>query len=115
MKTYLQFSVEGDILELKTNDKIFNKDNYTDYNNIENVIYNKHNFIILFNNKELEKKNISVLPFYKKDIYGSFLLFVIDNEKNIKSLTEQKYLKLLSIAKKNYEDYSSDDFNLSDD
>lgn len=115
MKTYLQFSVDGEILELKTNDKIFNKDNYTDYNNIENVIYNKHNFILLFNNKELEKKNISVLPFYKNDIYGNFLLFIIDNDKNIKSLTEHKYLKLLSIAKKNYEEYSSDDFNLSDD
>lgn len=115
MKTYLRFSVEGEIEELKTKEKQFNKDNYTDYNNMVNVMYNKKNFIILFNNKELEKKNISVLPFYKQDIYGEYILFIIDNENNIKSLTEQKYLKLLRISKKNYEEYSSDDFNLSDD
>ena len=35
-------------------------------------------------------KNIT-LPFYEKELFGDFLLFIIDNENNIKSLTENKF------------------------
>lgn len=114
MKTYLRFSNEGEITELKTKNILFKCENYTDYNFIDNINHNKYNFIILYN-KMNEIKNITSLPFYKKEIYGNFLLFAVDNVNNIKSFTENKLMKFINIEKKNIEDYSSDDFSLSDE
>ena len=115
MKTYLHFSIEGDVIEIKTKDKLFNSENYKDYKYIEHIIHNSNNFIILYNKKTDDKKNITSLPFYKKEIFGDFILFIIDSENNIKSLTEKKFLKFLNISQKSISDYSSDDFNLSDE
>tara|TARA_A100001015_G_C14476895_1_gene513949 strand:+ start:169 stop:513 length:345 start_codon:yes stop_codon:yes gene_type:complete len=114
MKTYLHFSTEGEVTEIKTNDKLFNSDSYKDYTYIENITHNSNNFIILFNKNTNEKKNITSLPFYNKELFGNFILFIIDNQNNIKSLTENKFLKFINVSKKNINDYSSDDFNLSD-
>lgn len=117
MKTYLSFSIEGEITEIKIKDKQFNIDKFNNlfkYN--ENIIYNSYNFIILFNKNKESKKNISCLPFFKEELFGNFLLFSINNNNNtLKSLTENKFLKLINISQKNISDYSSDDFNLSDD
>ena len=117
MKTYLLFSVEGEISEHKTKNTIFQNQEYTNYNFRETIINesNKNIFVILFNKNTTDIANITVLPFYKKQIYGEFLLFRIDSEYNLKSLTENKFLKLLNTTPKKIEDYSSEDFNLSDD
>lgn len=132
MKTYLEFSNKGDITEHQFDNKKFNKENYTDFKNIEKIMYNKYNFIILYNTFDSTNliKNITNLPFYNKEIYGNFLLFSYSlnckkNEKQelnnsvndiiiLKSLSEIKFLKLINIVDKPIEDYSSDDFNLSD-
>ena len=136
MKTYLEFSNKGDITEYQFNNRKFNKENYPDFKYIEKIMYNKYNFILLYNifNDSNSIKNITFLPFFKKDIYGNFLLFSYSlneqksEEKNenpelnscnddtitLKSLTEIKFLKLINIVDKPIEDYSSDDFNLSD-
>ena len=114
MRYYLHFNTIGEIEEFKTKDTVFNSNNYSEYSFIENVKYNKYNYIILYN-KNSAIKNITALPFLKNmEIYGDFLLFAIDSNSNIKSLTENKYMKLLNTVKINIEDYSSDDFNLSD-
>ena len=114
MKTYLHFSINGEVTELKTKDIIFQQINFNDFSFFENINYNSHNFIILFNKNTNDKINISSLPFYKKEIIGNFLLISIDNDNKIKSLTENKFLKLINISQNNIYDYSSDDFNLSD-
>lgn len=125
MKTYLEFSNNGEIIEHKLNNKNFNKENYTDFKYIKKIIYNKYNFILLYNvfdNNINSIKNITVLPFYENCIYGNFLLFSSVNKdcneqsNNIilKSLNEVKFLKLINIIDKPIEDYSSDDFNLSE-
>ena len=123
MKTYLEFSNNGEITEHKIKEKNFNKENYIDFKYIERIIYNKYNFILLFNifdNANNKIKNITVLPFYNNNIYGNFLLFnteILEDTKesfNLKSLTEIKFLKLINTTDKPIEDYSSDDFNLSD-
>jgi hypothetical protein len=115
MKTYLHFSTEGEVTEIKTKEKLFKCDSHKDYTYIENVTHNSHNFIILFNKNANDKKNITSLPFYKKELLGDFLLFIVDNENNIKSLTENKFLKFINVSHKSINDYSSDDFNLSDE
>lgn len=115
MKTYLSFSVDGEITELKIKEKIFKMENYTNYTYIDKVIHNKHNFNILYNKLEYGKKNITSLPFYNKELLGDFLLIEIDNDNNLKSLTENKFLKLINVSQKEITDYSSDDFNLSDE
>tara|TARA_B100001093_G_scaffold189451_1_gene182006 strand:+ start:8530 stop:8895 length:366 start_codon:yes stop_codon:yes gene_type:complete len=121
MKNYLYFSPDGELEELKTKSKIYDSDDYTEYKYIETIEYNKYNFIILFNKNENEKINLTSLPFYNKNINGPFLLLALDKQNNFKSLTQKKFLQLIS--KDNFkkhtlntiEDYSSDDFNLSDD
>ena len=115
MKTYLHFSVEGKLKELKIKEKIFNYKNYANYSFKESINYNKYNFIILYNKNLQDTNNITSLPFYNKTINGNFLLFSIDNENNLKSLTENKLLKLLNNVTQKIinTDYSSDDF-LSD-
>jgi hypothetical protein len=115
MITYLHFSVLGEIEELKTKHKILNLENFNNFSFKEKVLHNTHSFIILFNKNTNEKKNITSLPFYKKEIIGDFLLFKVDENDNLKSLTENKFLKLINISQKNINDYSSDDFNLSDE
>ena len=140
MKTYLEFSNKGDITEHQFNNRKFNKENYTDFKHIEKIMYNKYNFILLYNKYDNINsiKNLTYLPFYDKEIYGNFLLFsynlnelksenknekinetlelnsCIDDTIKLKSLTEIKFLKLINIVDKPIEDYSSDDFNLSD-
>lgn len=114
MKTYLHFSTEGELTELKTKDKLFNSSNFKDYTYIENITHNSHYFIILFNKKTNDKINITSLPFYHKKLFGNFILLIVDNENNLKSLTENKFLKFINISQRNISDYSSDDFNLSD-
>jgi hypothetical protein len=114
MKTYLNFSINGEITEMKTKDKYIKIEDYINYNLFEFINHNKYNLIILYNNDKKHSKNITYLPFYNKEILGDFLLFSVDSEKNIKSLTEKKFLKILNIIQKNIEDYSSDDFNLSE-
>jgi hypothetical protein len=115
MKTYLEFSNLGEVTELKTKDKVFIKENYSDFKYIINIIYNKYNFVLLYNEKSTENniKNITSLPFYDNDLYGNFLLFYIDSNKYLSSFTEIKFLKLINVKTCN-QDYSSDDFNLSD-
>lgn len=115
MKTYLHFSTNGEVTEIKTKNKLFNFHDYNQYKYIENITHNSNNFIIIFNKNKEDKKNITSLPFYKKDLFGDFILFIIDNENNIKSITENKFLKLINISSKSINDYSSDDFNLSDE
>lgn len=115
MKIYLKFSICGDITELKTKDNIFYKDNYDNYKLIENISYNNKLLILLFNNDTSQNKNITVLPFYDNIIYGDFILFLVDQNDKLKNFNETKFLKLLNKFEKVIEDYSSDDFNLSDD
>ena len=123
MKTYLEFSVDGDILELKSKDKILDTKNYN-YKYIDNIVYNKYNFVVLYNkynNEEIinnieYKENITKLPFIEKKINGKFVVFMVDSSYNLKVFTESKLLNLINIKSKNDNniDYSSDDFNLSD-
>jgi len=120
MKIYLQFSTIGEITELKTKDKLFNKETFNNYSIIEYVDHDKYRFVICKNNINNLQKNITFLPFYQLDIHGDFLLFLIDNDNNIISLTESKFLKFTnkklqnSSSLNNIEEYSSDDFSLSD-
>ena len=108
MKTYLSFSINGDITEIKTKDKLLDFNNFKNFKLNKIIQYKNFIFIILYNNID-EKKNISKLPFIEKDIFGDFLLISIDNEYNIKSITENLFLKLINIEN-NYDiDYSSDD------
>jgi len=113
MKSYLRFSIKGELLELKTKEKTLDIENYTDYKYFEKIKHNKYNYIILYN-KDSNDKNITVLPFYDKEIYGDFLLFMVDEDENLKSITESKFLKLINVNKNDIYEYSSDDFNLSD-
>ena len=122
MKIYLQFSTIGEITELKIKDGKYPQESFSKYDTHEYIEYDKYKFIVCKNNKnnKIHQKNITFLPFYEKVIYGNFLLFLIDNENNIISLSEKKFLKftnkkLQNISSlNNIEDYSSDDFNLSD-
>lgn len=113
MKTYLEFSLHGDITEIKTKETEILLENYTEYTKKILIEYNKYNFCILINERSTSL-NLSKLPFYDKPIKGKFLLFCLDDKK-IKSLTENKFMKFITISQKKIEDYSSDDFNLSDD
>ena len=122
MKIYLKFSIIGEVTEIKIKDKLFSKQNFNEYNIHEYIKYDKYKFIICKNEKtnETQLKNITFLPFYEKEIYGDFLLFLIDNEYNIISLSEKKFMNFTNKKLQNtnsfnnIEDYSSDDFNLSD-
>jgi cobalamin biosynthesis protein CobT len=59
------------------------------------------------------EKNIINLPFIDFEIFGDFILYYIDNENKIKSLTQSKLFKIISKNNKNLEEeYSSDDFNI---
>ena len=114
MKTYLKFSIEGDITEFKIKDKILDPKNFPDFPYVEFISNSNKNFIILYNNTDT-RKNLTYLPFYNKNIYGDFLFFCNDSNNEIKSITSNKFLNLINISKNNLEeDYSSDDFNLSD-
>jgi hypothetical protein len=115
MKIYIEFSVNGEITEIKTNNAEFKQSDYNDYKFIEKIKYDKYNFILLYNKNNQDKKNLTSLPFYKNEIFGAFILFIIDGENIIKNLTENKFIKILGTFKKFPQDYSSDDFNLSDD
>lgn len=123
MKTYLEFSVNGDITELKSKNKTFDINDYTDFKLMKNLTYNKYKFILLYNEYTLEdksikniKQNITKLPFLDKIIYDKFVIFNVDDENNIKTFHESKLLNLINIKQKisEIDDYSSDDFNLSD-
>ena len=123
MKTYLEFSVNGDITELKTKNKSFDINDYNDFKLMKNLTYNKYKFILLYNEYTLEdksikniKQNITKLPFLDKIIYDKFIIFNVDDENNIKTFHESKLLNLINIKQKisEIDDYSSDDFNLSD-
>jgi hypothetical protein len=112
MKMYLEFSILGEIKELKTKNNIIDIKYFNNFNTFEKLNYNNINYVLLTNSNNKEK-NISVLPFYDKIILGTFLLFKIDPNENIISLSEKKFLNLLN--KSNIiEDYSSDDFDLSE-
>jgi hypothetical protein len=113
MKTYLEFSILGEITELKTKYKFIDINNFNFYNTLEKISYNNYYYILLINNNNPNNKNISVLPFYNKEIYGSFLLFKIDKDDNIISFKEKNFLNLLN-KNNTFEDYSSDDFDLSE-
>ena len=115
MKTYLHFSTEGEVIEIKTKDKLFNYENYKDYMYIKYITHNSYNFIILFNKQINDKKNITSLPFYNEELFGDFILFIVEDKNNIKSLTENKFLKFINVSQKSVNEYSSDDFNLSDE
>ena len=112
MKTYLEFSVDGDINELKTNDKLLEVTKY-DYKFVENINYLNYYFILLYNKCEKDKINITKLPFYNNIIYGNFIVFMVTVDNNIKSLSEKKLLKLI-IVPSITQDYSSDDFDVSE-
>lgn len=122
MKIYLLFSTIGEVTELKIKDKLFSKEDFSEYDTHEYIEHEKYKFIICKNekNNNTHQKNITFLPFYQKEIYGDFLLFLVDNDNNITSLSEKKFLKFTNIKLQNssslnkIEDYSSDDFNLSD-
>ena len=114
MRTYLSFSTDGDLKEFKTKEIMFNMENYSNYTFKENINYNKYNFIILYNKNKNNPNNITTLPFYKKEISGDFLLFSVDNENNLKSLTEIIFLKLLNLLRTTEYNYSSSDDFLSD-
>lgn len=120
MKIYLRFSIIGEIMELKIKDKLFSKESFNEYDTHEYIDYDKSRFVLCKNDGKTCKKNITFLPFYEKPIFGDFLLFLIDNEDNIISLSEKKFMKFTTIkiqnssSLNNIEDYSSDDFNLSD-
>jgi len=114
MKTYLEFSILGEIKEQKTKYKLIDINNFDKYNLLEKITYNNKNYILLINSNNTDK-NISVLPFYNKIIFGTFLLFKIDIDQNIISLSEKKFLNILENKKiDKFEDYSSDDFDLSE-
>lgn len=113
MKTYLEFSVLGEITELKTQYKFIDINNFNYYNTLEKISYNNSNYILLINNNNSKDKNISVIPFYNNEIFGSFLLFKIDKNDNIISFKEKNFLNLLN-KNNSFEDYSSDDFDLSE-
>ena len=48
MKTYLHFSTEGEVAEIKTKEKLFKSEDYNNYTFIEIITHNSYNFIILF-------------------------------------------------------------------
>lgn len=122
MKIYLQFSIIGEITELKIKDTKYKQDLFNEYDTHEHIEHKNYKFVICKNgkNNKIHHKNITFLPFYEKEIYGDFLLFLIDDENNIKSLSEKNFMKFTNIkiqncsSLNNIEDYSSDDFNLSD-
>ena len=122
MKIYLQFSTIGEITELKIKESKYREEIFNEYDTHEYIEHEKYKFIICKNekNNKTYQKNITFLPFYEKEIYGNFLLFLIDNDNNIISLSEKKFMKftnkkLQNISSlNNIEDYSSDDFDLSD-
>ena len=61
--------------------------------------------------EERKEKNIINLPFIDFEIFGDFILYNIDNQNKIKSLTQSKLFKIISKNNKNLEEeYSSDDF-----
>ena len=113
MKTYLRFSIKGELEELKTKDKFFDKNNLSNYSlsnyTCTNISYNNNLYILLSNIDEKEL-NITKLPFYDKIIYGPFYLFKIQPDYTIQSMTEYKFLNLLTSNAKEIPDYSSDDF-----
>ena len=113
MKTYLDFTLNGDITEHKTKDNIFNMTNFDGFNFFKNCNYKKLSFIIIYNDHDIinnNVKNITELPFIDFDIFGNFILLQIDINNNIISITENKFLKLIPSENNCIIDYSSDDF-----
>lgn len=135
MKTFLYITSTVDILEQKTKSEEINKEEHTiPLKDFKKISYNNHTFVIFYNgansesksecNKRINKgktvrvkgkeegeKNIINLPFIDFEIFGDFILYNIDNQNKIKSLTQSKLFKIISKNNKNLEEeYSSDDF-----
>jgi len=113
MKTYLLLTKDGTLKEEKTKNIKFNLNEYENFNKFKKCYYNNEYYYIVYNDDNRQQLNIIDIPFNEDKLYGDIIIINTDNEDNLKSFTEKKYLKLLIKNKNENElcDYSSDDFN----
>lgn len=125
-KTYVEIDTSGTIKEKTFSEKFTNIQELNIYltqlyyKNFEHNIYEYlKNKYIVFYLKYLNIKNIAKLPFTDDIFSSNILIFKIKEKENentiiFKTLTEEKYLKLIDNKNNFSEDilnYSSDDFN----
>lgn len=101
MKSYLIFLKNGEIQEKKTNENVFDISHFKDFNKFK--IY--QNFVVMYNEIKNSELNLTVLSF-TTDRYNSDIGLIKIENKFIKSLTLNGYMKLLE--KEKYETYEED-------
>jgi hypothetical protein len=101
MKSYLIFLKNGEILEKKTNETIFDISRFGHFNTFK--MY--QDYVVMYNENENSELNLTVLSF-TTDRYNSDIGLIKLENNLIKSLTMNNYMKLLE--KEKYEAYEED-------
>jgi len=92
MKSYLFFKTNGEIVEKKTKEKLFETPDNFEFTN-----YVKYeNYIILHNNNVDEELNCTIFYFTKDRFKGNVILLKIDENHEIKNIKIQDYFKKLT-------------------
>jgi hypothetical protein len=95
MKTYLVFLKNGEIIENKIKNKVFNID---DFNYKLYKLYD--NFLILYNESDNEDKNITSFYFTNDKFKNDIALLKVDENLCILSFKIADYIKNLKISTK---------------
>jgi hypothetical protein len=101
MKSYLIFLKNGEILEKKTNEIVFDITRFDRFNKFK--MY--QDYLVMYNENENSELNLTVLSF-TTDRYNSDIGLIKLENNLIKSLTMNNYIRLLE--KEKYETYEED-------
>ena len=95
MKTYLVFLKNGEIIENKIKNKVFNIDDFN------YKLYKRYdNFLILYNESDNEDKNITSFYFTNDKFKNDIALLKVDENLCILSFKIADYIKNLKISTK---------------
>jgi len=95
MKTYLVFLKNGEIIENKIKNKVFNIDDFN-YN-----LYKRYdNFLILYNESDNEDRNITSFYFTNDKFKNDIVLLKVDENNFILNFKITDYIKNLKISTK---------------
>jgi hypothetical protein len=110
MKTYLVFLKNGEIIENKTKNKLFNIQdfNYKSYKKYDN-------FLILYNENDNEDRNITSFYFTNDKFKNDIVLLRVDENNFILNFKITDYIKNLKISTKIDESSVEYDQNFKND
>jgi hypothetical protein len=95
MKTYLVFLKNGEIIENKIKNKVFNIDDFN------YKLYKRYdNFLILYNESDNEDRNITSFYFTDDKFKNDIVLLKVDENNFILSFKIADYIKNLKISTK---------------